>query len=94
MKPAVRLGWPGWRVLAGLGLPVSIRVEIAQDEETGMYCARSPDLAGLILEAATLDELVHEIQVAAAELLEARYGRNAPRTDPTLIMRGAVPCGA
>ncbi|SJM94945.1 DUF1902 domain-containing protein [Crenothrix polyspora] len=64
-----RLGWPGAALLAGIGIPLLIKVEIIHDTEANVYVATSPDLTGLVVEAETLDELEKEVWELVPELL-------------------------
>jgi predicted RNase H-like HicB family nuclease len=64
-----RLGWPGAALLAGMGIPLLIKVEIIHDTEANVYVATSPDLTGLVVEAETLDELEKEVWELVPELL-------------------------
>jgi hypothetical protein len=64
-----RLGWPGAALLAGMGIPLLIKVEIIHDTEANVYVATSPDLTGLVVEAETLDELEKEVWGLVPELL-------------------------
>lgn len=53
-----------------MGVPVRLRVNIRQDLEANVYIAESPDLAGLVVEAHTMDEIKSEALAAASILLE------------------------
>ena len=64
-----RVGWPGWKLAARLGLPVLVRVQVMLDKETGSYWAKSRDLDGLVVSGETLDELMSEAVAASQELL-------------------------
>ncbi len=68
-----RVGMPGWRLAARAGARLYFRVKVQRDEEAGVYCATSPDIAGLVIEAATLDELAREIRDGAADLLDGPH---------------------
>lgn len=65
---AWRLGYPGWRVAANLGVPIKVKVDVCHDKEAGVYFAVSDDV-GLSVEAESLDGLVKEIHAALPELL-------------------------
>ena len=56
-----RLGWIFANLLAKLGIPLLIKVEIIHDDEANVYIATSSDLIGLVVEAETLDELQKEV---------------------------------
>ena len=64
-----RVGWPFWKNLARLGIPLLIRVRIRRDDEAHVFVATSPDLDGLVVEAKTLDELRSETLEAGEILL-------------------------
>jgi predicted RNase H-like HicB family nuclease len=65
-----RVGLPGWKLAARLGVPLHFRVHIKQDLEANVYWACSPDLDGLVVEGATLDEIKSEAEAGARLLLE------------------------
>ena len=65
-----RVGFPGWKLAAKLGVPVRLRVFIAQDLESNVYVAQSPDLEGLVLEGQTLEEIKKEALSCSKFLLE------------------------
>lgn len=90
-----RVGLPGWRFAARMGVPVRLRVHITQDLEANVYVAESPDLDGLIVEGHTLDDIKREALAAAATLLEMElhtkedHSRFVAHTD--FILHSAVP---
>ncbi len=79
-----RVGMPGWRLLAKLGASLYFRVKVSRDDEAGVYWAESPDLRGLVIEAATLEELLREVNLGAAELLEPHRDDGAINADPVV----------
>jgi predicted RNase H-like HicB family nuclease len=60
-----------WKQFARMGVPLRLRVDVMRDEEVNVYVASSADLRGLVCEAATIDELVLEINSSIQELLES-----------------------
>ncbi|KAA0892625.1 DUF1902 domain-containing protein [Pusillimonas sp. ANT_WB101] len=74
-----KVGSPFWKIVAHLGVPISLRVDVHHDSEANVFIATSPDLRGLIVEAATLDELIHETSGAVKMLME-EYVHGSPRT--------------
>lgn len=90
-----RVGLPGWKVAARMGVPVRLRVNITQDLEANVYVAESPDLDGLIVEGHTLDDIKREALAAASVLLELElqtkqeHSKFTAHTD--FIMHSAVP---
>lgn len=85
-----RVGMPGWKLAAKWGMPVRLRVNIRQDLEANVYVAESPDLAGLIVEAHTLDDLKDEALAAAGVLLELEL-HTKPKAQTDFIWHSAVP---
>ena len=76
-----RLGWPGWRFAARLGLPIRIKIDVCHDWEADVYFAVSPAI-GLAVEAQSLDTLMKEIETAVPELITLEHASIAhPRTD-------------
>lgn len=76
-----RIGFPGWKLAAQMGVPLSLCVDVHFDHEAMVYWAASPDLDGLVVEGATLDELRTEVRAAAEMLLElAVSGKHAKAT--------------
>ena len=65
-----RIGRPGWRLARRFGARLQFTVDVMHDEEAGVYIATSDDIQGLVVEAATLDELHVEVKAAAAVLLQ------------------------
>lgn len=73
-----RVGFPGWKLAARFGVPLSMRVHIHYDPEVSSYWTTSPDLGGLIVTGSTLDELFSEVRLAAPDLIELEIGKAAP----------------
>ena len=89
-----RVGLPGWKVFARLGMPLRMRVIVHADAETGTYWAESPDLDGLIVSGATLDELRDEVRSAAATLLDLAVVGHQAQAIPVLNFEDAAICAA
>ena len=85
-----RVGRPGWRMLARLGVSLRLRVQIRHDPEANVYVAESPDLEGLVVEARTLDEVQEETLAAAAALLELQLKTKA-KAHTDFIWHSTVP---
>ncbi len=64
-----RVGFPGWKLAGRFGVTLVYRVDVLHDPEAGVYVATSPDLRGLVAEAATLDDLFREVHAGADELI-------------------------
>lgn len=65
-----RVGWVGWKALAHLGMPMLIKLEVVLDDEAGVYVCTSPDLRGLVVEAASIEELHKEVTGCVEMLME------------------------
>lgn len=61
-----RVGNLGWRVAARIGIPLKVRIDVIFDDEAKVFVATSEDLKGLVVEAATVEELWAEIKHALA----------------------------
>lgn len=73
-----KVGSPFWKTVARFGMPVSLRIDVHHDKEANVFIATSPDLRGLVVEAASLDELIHETK-GAVEMLMSEYVHDSPR---------------
>ena len=78
-----RLGWPFSAVVARMGIPTLVRIDVVRDHDAGVYVGTSDDLAGLVLEAETLEELMREAQDMIPCLLEA--------SNPNRVSREIIP---
>lgn len=65
-----RVGFPGWKLAASLGVTLVFRVDVLQDPEAGVYLATSPDIPGLVAEAPSIEELFKEVHHGADMLLQ------------------------
>ncbi len=65
-----RVGFPGWKVAARLGVPLVVRVAVVKDDEAGVLVATSPDLRGLVVESPTREELLTSLFECTEMLLE------------------------
>jgi len=70
------LNWPFSMFFASLGVPLLIKVEVIFDAEANVYIATSPAVRGLVIEAATLDEIRTEVELALPELLALNHKNN------------------
>lgn len=81
-----RIGFPFWRQAALLGVPLKLRIDVIRDPEANVFVATSDDLKGLVCEAASMDDLVKEVELAMTELLALQL-RSQPRTRPVTDLR-------
>lgn len=56
-----RIGFPGWKIAARLGVRLLLRVEDVRDDVAGVFVATCPDLPGLVAEAKTANELIQSV---------------------------------
>ena len=81
-----RIGLPMWKLAANIGIPLKLRVYVFHDKEANVYVATSRDLPGLVAEAATVDQLIEEVNSSAEELLHAALHAPVPHR-PTTDLR-------
>lgn len=74
-----KIGYPFWKSFARMGVPLSIRVNVVQDDEAGVFVATSDDLSGLVCEAATFKELIVEVNAGIQTLLEYHLENKLPQ---------------
>lgn len=70
---AYRVGYPGWKIAARLGLPLKVKVEVTYDDETGYFTALSDDFNprfGIAAEGRTPRELLKEVKIEIDEAME------------------------
>jgi len=72
------VGWPLWTLLARLGVPLRFTLIVRFDPDARVFWAESPDLDGLVVEAATLQDLHREALLAADVLLELQLSTSRP----------------
>ena len=82
-----RVGFPGWKLAARIGVPLLLRIEVIRDHEAGVFVATSPDLDGLVAEAKTADELVRAVYDCTDMLLEYALHR-PPKARPLAAWSG------
>lgn len=84
-----RVGMPGWKLAARLGVVLQVRVEVMFDSESQRYIATSPDLDGLVCEGGSWDELVPEVHDCVGMLMQAHLHR-APKRPPYTALHAAA----
>ena len=88
---AYRVGFPFWKWSARARLPISLRVDVIRDTEAGVFVATSPDLGGLVAEAATLEALVTNINAGILDLMSDLLDSPSPPAPITnLRISGAL----
>ena len=86
-----RVGFPGWKLAARVGVPVVMRVDVHFDQESKTFWADSPNLDGLVVSGQTLDELRDEVRSAAETLLEIQF-RGRGHATPEYRFRDEALC--
>lgn len=69
----VGLGFPFWKTFARLGCPIELKIEVFHDAEADVYVARGANFQGLVVEAATLDELKAAVSDLLPDILNNNY---------------------
>lgn len=64
-----RYGWPMGHLLAKVGVPTKIKVEVIRDDEAGVFVGTSTDIRGLVIEADTLEGILKEAKMLIPELV-------------------------
>lgn len=84
-----RIGFPLWKQIARLGIPLTVRVNVMRDDDAGVFVATSNDLRGLVCEAKTMDDLIPEINSSVNDLLTFHLDGSAARPVTDLRICGA-----
>lgn len=79
-----RVGFPGWKIAARLGVPLVVRIDVHYDPEVKSYWTTSNDLKGLVVTGASLDELFREAKAGIDGLLEIELDGAAIEASPRL----------
>lgn len=85
-----RIGFPGWKLAAKLGVTLRVKVEIAHNAEANVFIATSPDLKGLVVEAETFEELLKEIEYCSNDLLHIAFERDIPFQSNIQVSQEAI----
>lgn len=88
-----RVGLPFWKTAARMGVPLKFRVFAFFDDDAGVFVATSPDVRGLVVEAASLEELDIEIRSSAYDLLSMQVSESTLRktTSEITLTENLVP---
>lgn len=77
---AYRVGFPGWKIAARIGIPLKVVVSIVFDPRTGYFTALSDDFnpqSGIAAEAKDWDDLVKEVNYEIEEAMDFIF-KNRP----------------
>jgi hypothetical protein len=89
-----RVGFPGWKIAARMGVPVLLRAQVHYDAASKSYWADSTDLDGLVVSGKNLDELHKEAVLACGELLSLALHSNKAKATTELRIRDDALCVA
>ena len=89
-----RVGFPGWKLAARVGVPLKLSVQAFKDEESNSYWAKSDDLDGLVVAGATLDDLQKEVLAAVPVLLQLEVHGTKAKARADLQLSTQIPCPA
>lgn len=89
-----RVGFPGWKIAARLGVPMQVRVHVHYDPDVKSYWTTSPDLDGLIVTGNTLDELLHEAKAGIDGLMELHLNTADIHATPRMSFTPEALCAA
>jgi len=81
-----RIGFPLWTIASRLGVRLSLRVDVIEDTDAGVYIGTSSDLPGLVCEAPDIEALTSEIHATARELLETRLQQSISPPVPKIAV--------
>lgn len=87
-----RVGMPGWKLAAKLGVPMLVRVDVHYDPEAKSYWTTSPDLDGLIVTGNSIDELLHEAKLGIDGLMELELKGRVVQATPRLSFSPEALC--
>ena len=76
---AYRVGFPGWKIAARLGLTLKVRVNVLWDDEAKVFVAHIDDFLpefGCVAEAATWDGLKTELNNVLDDAFEFIFGQS------------------
>ena len=85
-----RVGYPFWKTLARNGVAVSFRIAVQYDKEASVFVATSPDLRGLVVEAATMEELLREANDVIEMLMEENLQGSVANAQPVYCGLGSA----
>lgn len=93
---AYRVGFPGWKIAARLGLPLKIRVFVVYDEESKMLVAECNDFQpylGIVTEGETFVELQRKIGECCEMAMEEAFSGSDVNQSirPSMTLVAALP---
>ncbi len=68
-------------------MPLFLRLEVTRDEELGVYVVTSPDLRGLVVDAANIEDLHRDVR-DCVDMLMAELMKRPPKNRPATAWPG------
>lgn len=75
-----RVGAPGWKIAARLGLPLVVKVSVLWDDDAKVFVATSDDFMpdfGCVAESPTWQGLQKELNAVFADAMDVIFGKPA-----------------
>ena len=82
-----RVGFPGWKIAARIGVPILVKIDVIHDKEAKVFVATSRDLPGLVVETTAMEKLFPEVYDCVNMLLEEQL-KTVPRSKPVAAWDG------
>ena len=89
-----RVGFPGWKFAARMGVPMTVRVDVKYDPEVKSYWTTSPDMKGLVVTGESLDEVRRELRSALSALMAEHLGVMETTPPQPLLRLDPAACAA
>lgn len=89
-----RIGFPGWKIAARMGLPLTVKIRILFDESARVFVAVSDGFgphSGLIAEASSWPDLMKEVAAQIEAALAFLFGKPLPaRLTPVFVTANSL----
>ena len=82
-----RVGFPGWKLAARMGVPLLYTVDVAHDPEVGVFIATSQDVPGLVVESEDMARLLPDVYDCMDMLMEQQL-KVHPKKTPMAAWNG------
>ena len=89
---AYRVGFPGWKIAARLGMTLKVRVTVLWDNDAQVFVATSEDFLpefGCVAESETWDGLKEELKAVLYDAFESIFGKTVREPVFDTILRFA-----
>ena len=82
-----RVGFPGWKIAARIGVPLLVKIEVVHDRQAQVFIATSKDLPGLVVESVHMAEMFSEVYDCVNILIEDKL-QAVPKSKPIAAWDG------